>query len=174
MSGVELKLTAYRERRPPGLELIPLSSTKSSLALANVAAAARQLLFEGVLDLLAGVFEVGLRLVAVALIFSALVAGDLADRFLSLAAQILGLILRLIRTAHSVSSSRESTQVAATSARWVPRQPVFKTSECYRWVSLRHRQSRRTAAQGRLQPAPTRNTTSGCGSSVIASVRARP
>src|SRR6478735_10919012 len=61
------------------------------------------LLFEGVLDLLAGVFEVGLRLVALALIFSALVAGDLADRFLSLAAQILGLILRLIRTAHNAS-----------------------------------------------------------------------
>ena len=34
------------------------------------------LLFEGVLNLLAGVFEVGLRLVALALIFSALVAGD--------------------------------------------------------------------------------------------------
>ena len=35
----------------------------------------------------AGVFEVGLRLVALALIFSALVAGDLANLFLSLAAQ---------------------------------------------------------------------------------------
>src|SRR6185312_12921599 len=92
MSGVELKLTADRERSP------------SSLALADAAAAARHLLFEGVLDLFAGVFEVGLRLVALALIFSALVAGDLADRFFGLAAKVLGLVLRLIRTAHSVSS----------------------------------------------------------------------
>src|SRR6478609_5677165 len=30
-------------------------------------------------------------------------------------------------------TSRESTQVAATSARRVPRQRGFKTSECYRW-----------------------------------------
>ena len=67
------------------------------------------LFFEGVLDLFAGVFEVGLRLVALALIFSALVAGDLADRFLSLAAEVLGLVLRLIRTAHSAApTSRES------------------------------------------------------------------
>ena len=40
------------------------------------------LLFEDVLNLLADVFEVGLHLVALALIFSALVAGNLADRFL--------------------------------------------------------------------------------------------
>src|SRR5664279_2510666 len=60
------------------------------------------LLLEGVLNLLAGVFEVGLRLVALALIFSALVAGDLADRFLDLAAKLVELVLRLILTAHSV------------------------------------------------------------------------
>jgi hypothetical protein len=46
------------------------------------------LLFEGVLNLLAGVFEVGLGLVALALIFSALVAGELADRFLGLTAKL--------------------------------------------------------------------------------------
>src|SRR5664279_2341001 len=62
------------------------------------------LLLEGVLNLLAGVFEVGLRLVALALIFSALVAGDLADRFLDLAAKLVELVLRLILAAHCVCS----------------------------------------------------------------------
>ena len=50
---------------------------------------ASYLLSERVLDLLAGVLEVGPRLVALALIFSALVAGDLADRFLGLTAKLL-------------------------------------------------------------------------------------
>src|SRR6476620_12652132 len=81
----------------------PDSDGQTAQSLALTRWTRRDLFFEGILDLLAGVFEVGLRLVALALIFSALVAGDLADRFLSLAAQILGLILRLIRTAHSVS-----------------------------------------------------------------------
>src|SRR6202051_5347122 len=70
-----------------------------------VADRASQLLFEGVVDFLAGVFEAGFRLIALALILGALVTGDLADRFLRLTAKILGLILRLIRTAHSVCSS---------------------------------------------------------------------
>ena len=172
MSGVELKLTAYRERRPPGLELIPLSSTKSSLALADAAAAARHLLFEGVLDLFAGVFEVGLRLVALALIFGAPVAGDLADRFLSLAAQILGLILRLIRTAHSVSSYFAGIDPGGRNLSPLGTSPAgFQNVRVPTGgVPARHRQSRRTAAQGRLQPTPTRNITSGCRSSLIASV----
>src|SRR5664279_5906629 len=83
------------------------------------------LLFEGVLDLLAGVFEVGLRLVALALIFSALVAGDLADRFLDLAAKLVELVLRLILAAHCVRSyfSGRIDPVAETSARRLTPEP---------------------------------------------------
>ena len=61
-------------------------------------------LFEGVFDFFTGVFEIGLRLVALALIFGVLVAGHLADRFLGLTAEVLYLVLRLIRTAHSTCS----------------------------------------------------------------------
>src|SRR5271157_4060951 len=61
-------------------------------------------LLAGFLNLLAGVFEVRLRLFALALMFSALVAGNLAERFLGLTAKILDLVLRLIRITHSVSA----------------------------------------------------------------------
>ena len=64
----------------------------------------RLLFFEGVFDLLTGVFEIGLRLVALALILGIPVAGHLADRFLGLTAEVLCLVLRLIRTAHSICS----------------------------------------------------------------------
>jgi hypothetical protein len=47
---------------------------------------------------------VRLRLFALALVFSALVAGNLAERFLGLTAKILDLVLRLIRIAHGVSA----------------------------------------------------------------------
>lgn len=63
-----------------------------------------------------GVFEVGLRLVALALIFSALVAGDLADRFLSLAPRSWALFFALSAPLTVSPTSRESTQVAATSS----------------------------------------------------------
>ena len=51
-----------------------------------------------------GVLHLALGLVGLAFGLQLLVAGDLADRFFGLAAQILGLVLRLIRTAHRVSS----------------------------------------------------------------------
>src|SRR6185295_12910354 len=65
----------------------------------------RHILFERVLDLLASLFEAGLRLVGLALIFSALVARDLADRFFGLTDKVFGLVLCLVHTAHSVCSS---------------------------------------------------------------------
>src|SRR6185436_3790464 len=62
------------------------------------------LLSEGVLDLLASAFEVGLPLVVLAPDLSAPVAGDPADRFFGLAAKLLRLVLGLIRCAHCVCS----------------------------------------------------------------------
>ena len=134
MSGVELKLTAYRERRPPGLELIPLSSTKSSLALADARSttspATRALKMRARATRRSPTLKTPARRSRTPSKSRCLAA---AARFLSLAAQILGLILRLIRTAHSVSYFARIDPGGCNSAHWVPRQPVFKTSECYRW-----------------------------------------
>jgi hypothetical protein len=63
-----------------------------------------ELLLEGVLDLLAGIFEAGLRLVSPALVASPGVAGEIADRFLRLSAEIVDLVLCLVRCAHNVIS----------------------------------------------------------------------
>ena len=51
--------------------------------------------------------------------FSALVAGELADRFLGLTAKLFELVLRLIRTAHSVCCS----YFAGTDPGWPKPQP---------------------------------------------------
>jgi SAM-dependent methyltransferase len=78
--------------------------TRTACAVTRFTAVTRHVIFERVFDLLAGVFEVGLRLVGLAVIFSALVAGDLADRFFGLTDKVLDLVLRLIRTAHGICS----------------------------------------------------------------------
>jgi hypothetical protein len=103
-------------------------------AVSRFTTVTRHVLFEGVLDLLAGVFEVGLGLVALALIFGALVAGDPADRFLGLTAKLLGLVspypyrtLSAPPLTVSAPTSRESARGGRTSGRWVPRGPVVKT-----------------------------------------------
>ena len=58
--------------------------TRTAWAVTRFTSVTRHVIFDRVFDLLAGVFEVGLRLVGLALVFNALVAGDLADRFLGL------------------------------------------------------------------------------------------
>jgi hypothetical protein len=78
--------------------------TRTACALTRFTSVRRHIIFECVFDLLAGVFVVGLRLFGLALVFSALVAGDPADCFFGLTDKILDLVLRLIRTAHGVCS----------------------------------------------------------------------
>src|SRR6185503_9825828 len=65
----------------------------------------RRLLLDGVLDLLAGLLQVALGLVDLALVLQAPVTGRLADALLDLAAEFLGLVLRLIFGAHLPSPS---------------------------------------------------------------------
>ena len=60
-----------------------------------------RLFLEGVFNLFTGIFDVGLRLVAPALIPSALITSDVAKRLLGLATEVLCFVLRLIRTAHN-------------------------------------------------------------------------
>src|SRR5690348_4229467 len=59
---------------------------------------------EGVLDLLAGLLEVGLRLVALALSLQLVVAGDVADALLGLAAEVFHLVVDLVVETHWPSS----------------------------------------------------------------------
>ena len=65
---------------------------------------ASHLFLEGVFYLLTGIFEVGLRLIAPALVAGLSVTGDIAERFLRLTAEVLRLVLGLIRCAHYVIS----------------------------------------------------------------------
>src|SRR5664280_535080 len=61
------------------------------------------LLLEAVLDLLAGVFEVGLALVALTFRLPALVAGGPAGQFLDLTREPLELVVGLVEEAHDLS-----------------------------------------------------------------------
>src|ERR1700730_14308517 len=127
-----------------------------------VADRASQLLFEGVFDFLAGVFEAGFRLIALALILGALVAGDLADRFLRLTAKILGLILRLIHTAHSVCSYLlESARVAELRAVGTPTSLPYKLSSRTVPVGETRRGLRGRPASTRTMPNPAPVSSSG-------------
>src|ERR1700756_2482785 len=62
-----------------------------------------RLLLEGVLHLLARIFEAGLRLVNLALVLGVLVTGDLAHRLFGLAAQVVDLVLQFVFGAHALS-----------------------------------------------------------------------
>src|SRR3954469_13917453 len=64
----------------------------------------RQCLLEGVLDLLAGLLEVGSRLVALALSLEIRVVGRTSDAFLDLAGRLFGGVTDLVVEPHSHSS----------------------------------------------------------------------
>src|ERR1700676_1647901 len=59
-----------------------------------------RLLLEGVLHLLARIFQAGLRLVNLALILGALVIGELADGFFGLAAPVIDLVTDFVSGTH--------------------------------------------------------------------------
>src|SRR6478735_9244564 len=61
---------------------------------------AGSVLGEGVLDLVSGLLEVRLDLVALALVLQLLVAGQLADAFLDLAADLFALVVGLVANSH--------------------------------------------------------------------------
>src|SRR5688500_13398140 len=65
------------------------------------------LLLEGVLGLLAGLLQVGLALLGLALVLHALVVGGGAELLLGLAQRALGGVLQLVLVAHGSSSDRD-------------------------------------------------------------------
>src|SRR5690606_4601330 len=81
---------------------------------------------EGVLDLLAGLLEVGLRLVVAALALQVLVARGAADAFLRLACDVLHLVLGLVVGAHRVSCVEPSDEWTGNLPAWfVPKRAEF-------------------------------------------------
>src|ERR1700754_2107592 len=60
------------------------------------------LLLEGVLHLLASIFQTGLRLVQLPLVLGAVVTGELAGGFLSLAAHVVDLVAQFVFGAHAL------------------------------------------------------------------------
>src|SRR3984957_7692114 len=81
-----------------------------------------RLLLEGVLYLLAGIFQAVIPLVELAFIFGALVVGDLAGSLFGLAAQVVNLVADLVSSAH-----RGSLLFLLIFTLWLPRQRSNET-----------------------------------------------
>src|SRR6478735_6319203 len=77
-------------------------------ATAGTCGQVRPSALEGVLDLLAGLLDVGARLVALALGLELLVVGRLAGGFLRLALELVGLVVELVVQTHRRSSCVEA------------------------------------------------------------------